>query len=76
MPASQAKDMRLVDEEMPEEELLPRALKLAGDLSGKSADHVTLGALKLGRYQDVLEVCNTRQPFRLPGRAGKPAAKM
>lgn len=51
--AEEAVHVGLVDCSAGEEELLPRALALAGDLVGK--ERTTLGAIKAGIFTDVVE---------------------
>ena len=52
IPAEEALVLRLVDEAVPEAEVLPRALERARALSDK--DRATTAALKRGMYPDVI----------------------
>lgn len=77
--AEEAVKMRLVDQAAPEAEVLPVALEIAGRLESKARDHKTLKELKLGRFGDVLDLCNTAMEFSLPSQrsaTGPPRAKL
>jgi enoyl-CoA hydratase/carnithine racemase len=57
-PAEEALARGIVEEAVPEEEVLPRALARAKELTGKA--HPSLGALKQGLYAPVLEALRSR----------------
>jgi enoyl-CoA hydratase/carnithine racemase len=57
-PAEEALARGIVEEAVPEQEVLPRALARAGELTGKA--HPSLSALKQGLYAPVLEALRSR----------------
>jgi enoyl-CoA hydratase/carnithine racemase len=57
-PAEEAVARGIVEEAVPEQEVLPRALARAGELTGKA--HPSLSALKQGLYAPVLEALRSR----------------
>ncbi|MEW6778220.1 MAG: enoyl-CoA hydratase/isomerase family protein [Bdellovibrionota bacterium] len=54
--AAEAKALKIVDEEAPEAEVLPKAIARAKALAGK--DRATLAAIKRGMYASALAVLN------------------
>ena len=57
-PAEEALARGIVEEAVPEEDVLPRAVARAGKLTGKA--DTSLGALKQGLYAPVLEALRSR----------------
>ena len=58
--AEQARSVRLIDSMYPEDEVIPAAVGIAGQLAKKDASQTTLHGMKLRLYEDAVAKLRSR----------------